>query len=501
MRTIAIQYLIIDSKDKAVNITSNVMFYRVFILLGALFLSHQTFATKTSAQANGVLGTSFDITLYGIDQTQSHATISSLLSHINDLEDTLSTWRKDSELSQLNRLKQLNGMSEHLVQVLNLCHQWEIQSKQHFSCRMGKIHKQWQQAVAKQVLPNRIAMRRLARDIIKTPTIDFNTQQTATIQSHVVYDVSALAKGYILDDAIKFIRTHSPKVTGIKLNIGGDIVFWGEKQPNTQWNTAISQHNVMNDNGQATTISISQGAIAHSGIGERDFKINRRQFSHILAPKEGWPIDTPHSVSVYAMNATTADATATMLSNMDIASAIDWVNEQQDLEALFQTADGQKYWSNNWQALVKTESNRPLTRLTVDYQIPSFSDTDYERPYLAIWLTDENNQLVRQLLLLGSSNRWAQENKRWWRNVGRKNDSMLDALAKPTRRPGHYNVQWDGFDLHHSIVEQEQLIVHVEASREHGGHDYKRIKIDLTTNSPIVLNGSGEIGKTVITIN
>ena len=501
MRTIAIHYLIIDSKDKAVNITSNVMFYRVFILIGALFLSHQAFATKTSAQANGVLGTSFDITLYGIDQTQSHATISSLLSHINQLENTLSTWRKDSEISQFNRLKQLNDMSAHLAHVLNLCHQWENQSQQYFSCRMGVIHKQWQQAVDEQILPNRIAMRRLARDIIKTPTTNFSAQQSATIQSHVVYDVSALAKGYILDDAIKFIRTLSPEVTGIKLNIGGDIVFWGEKQPNTQWNTAISQHNVMNDNGHATTISISQGAIAHSGIGERDFKINRRQFSHILAPKEGWPIDTPHSVSVYAINATTADAAATMLSNMEIANAIDWVNEQQDIEALFQTADGQKYWSNNWQTLVKTESNQPLTRLTVDYQIPSFSDTDYERPYLAIWLTDENNQLVRQLLLLGSSNRWAQENKRWWRNVGRKNDSMLDALAKPTRRPGHYNVQWDGFDFNHNIVEQEHLVLHVEASREHGGHDYQRIKIDLTTNSPIILNDSGEIGKTVITIN
>ena len=477
------------------------MFYRVLILLIALPLSHQVFATKTNAQVNGVLGTSFDITLYGIEEPQSHAAISSLLSHINNLENTLSTWRKDSEISQFNRLKQLNGMSEHLVQVLNLCHQWENQSQQHFSCRMGKIHKQWQQAVTTQVLPNRISMRRLARDIIKTPMINFNTKQSAITQSHVVYDVSALAKGYILDNAIKFIRAHSPKVTGIKLNIGGDLVFWGKKSPDSMWNAAIGQHNLMNDNDQSTIISISEGAIAHSGIGERDFKINRRQFSHILAPKEGWPIDTPHSVSVYARDATTADAAATMLSNMDIANAIDWVNKQQDLEALFQAADGQKYWSNNWQALVKTKSNQPLTRMTVDYQIPQFSGTDYERPYLAIWLTDKNNQFIRQLLLLGSSNRWAQENKRWWRNIGRKNDSMLDALAKPTRRPGHYSLQWDGFDFNHNIVEQEHLVLHVEASREHGGHDYQRITIDLATNSPMSLNGVGEIGKTVVTIN
>ena len=477
------------------------MFYRVLILLSVLLQSHQTFATKTSVQASGVLGTSFDITLYGIDESQSHAIINSLLSHINQLENTLSTWRKDSEISQLNRVKQTPELSTHLTKVLNLCHQWELQSQQHFSCRMGTINQQWQQAVKKQIMPDRIAMRRLARDIIKTPTFDFSAQQSATIQSHVVYDVSALAKGYILDDAIKFIRAISPEVTGIKLNIGGDIIFWGEKKPKTQWNTAISQHNVMNDNGQATTIAISQGAIAHSGIGERDFKINRRQFSHILAPKEGWPIDTPHSVSVYATNAITADAAATMLSNMEIANAIDWVNGQQDIEALFQTTDGQKYWSSNWQALVKTESNQSLTRFTVDYQIPQFSDTDYERPYLAIWLTDKNNQLVRQLLLLGSSNRWAQENKRWWRNVGRKNDSMLDALAKPTRRPGHYSVQWDGYDQHQNIVEQKQLILHIEASREHGGHDYQRKLIDFTVNEPQLINSAGEIGKSLITIN
>lgn len=476
------------------------MYLKTLFLTTLLTVAPMASAKSTTAHVDGVLGTSFDITLYGTSEQKAHAAINSLLTHIEAQENLLSTWRRDSEISRLNRIHQLNQASQPLLDVLSLCHDWETKSKQHFSCRMGTINKAWQRAVHTQEVPDRIAMRRLARDIIKTPFPAINANSKLTTQTHIRYDISAIAKGYILDDAISFIRTQLPAVTGIKINIGGDIVLWGEKSSQQPWQIAINDHKQLSDNTSGNTLAVTQGAVAHSGIGERDYTIQRKQFSHILAPKEGWPIDFPHSVTVYAPDATTADAAATMLSNMDIAQALNWVNQQPAIEALFQTTNKQKYWSDNWKNLIGNQQTVSPTKLTIDYQIPRFDDSDYERPYLAIWLTDTDNNFVRQLLLLGRSNRWAQENKRWWRYVGRNNETILDAIAKPTRRPGHYQVSWDGLDSSHQLSQHDKLIVHIEVSREHGGHDYQRTSIDLSTDDSKRLSAKGELGKTKITI-
>lgn len=450
--------------------------------------------TGTTAQLDSVLGTSFDIALYGANEQQSQEAISTLLSHIEAMEKQLSTWRKNSSINRLNQTKTISKLPTYLYEILTLCQQWEKKTQQHFSCRLGELNKQWQQAQHAQEIPDRITLRRLAREISKQPFANLSTKTQTTIPNKVTYDIAGIAKGYILDNSVNYLRHQLPQLTGIKINIGGDIITWGSKASDTNWRIAIASHNNMAQNQQARQLSIKSGAIAHSGVGARDIVIERRHYSHILDPKEGWPLDFPHSVSVYAPDATTADATATTLSSMDISKALAWVNQQPHIEALIQTADNNSYPSQGWNKLSISTANNTHRTLTIDYQIPTFESADYERPYLAIWLTDKKNNVVRQLLLLGDSNRWAQENKRWWRNIGRKNDTMLDALAMPTRRPGDYHITWDGFNTNNQPVNENELILHMEASRENGGHDYRRQAFKLSDITTIELPEKGELG-------
>jgi thiamine biosynthesis lipoprotein len=475
-----------------------------FTLLLMLAMTAQQASSATTdvhvdTHIEGVLGTSLDISLYGSNEKQSQAAIKSLLKHINTLEDTLSTWRKNSEISQLNLVKSVTQLSPHLFNVLELCQQWE-QTTHHFSCRMGQLTTRWEQAVSQQTMPDRIQLRRLARDISKQPLANLNNQQGITIPTLVTYDISAIAKGYILDNSVQFLRLQLPQLSGIKLNIGGDIITWGTKAKSKKWKISIMPHNAMSDNNTQKTIEIVEGAIAHSGVGERDFVINRRQFNHIMMPKEGWPLDSPHTATVSAPDATTADAIATALNTMDILKAIDWINTLDNVEALIQTPNGKAYSSTHWHRLIKQDKQAPPpAQLRIDYQIPDMKVDNYERPYLSIWLTDNNGKFVRQILLLGDANRWAQENKRWWRTVGRKHDGLLDAIARPTRRPGHYSVDWNGYNYDNQRVTNNALNLHIESSRENGGHNYQKTAINMDAKALITLPTKGEIGLTTIT--
>ena len=155
--------------------------------------------------------------------------------------------------------------------------------------------------------------------------------------------------------------------------------------------------------------------------------------------------------------------------------------------------------------LSEQHSTKPLpisSAINLSYQIPALDVDKYERPYLAIWLTDKKQKPIRNLLLLGENERWAKKNSRWWRRVGRRNPELLDILARSTRRPGVYQLAWDGLDDFGQPVAEQPMILHVEAAREHGEHDYQKVALSLNQEQKnINLPVKGELGAVEITLS
>jgi len=75
------------------------------------------------------------------------------------------------------------------------------------------------------------------------------------------------------------------------------------------------------------------------------------------------------------------------------------------------------------------------------------------------------------------------------------------ALARPTRKPGHYSANWNGYDAHNTLVIEKNVILHMEAAREKGGHFYQKKLLNLTQKGSITLSENGELGKTQIIVN
>ncbi len=58
-------------------------------------------------------------------------------------------------------------------------------------------------------------------------------------------------------------------------------------------------------------LRLRSGAVATSGDYDRYFEVAGRRFSHLLDPRTGWPAEGIYSVTVFAPNATAADALST----------------------------------------------------------------------------------------------------------------------------------------------------------------------------------------------
>lgn len=454
-------------------------------------------------QREDVLGTSFEMIVVDPDAAQANAAVDASLAEIARLDGILSTWKTDSELSRLNAGQQTQPVSDDLREVLRLCERWRGTTRGTFSCRLGGLLRTWRDAAqnGKDVVPDRVALRKTARQIAAIE-VDPNAEAFAATPE-LQWQVDGLAKGYILDRALETARGMAPQATGIKIDIGGDAVYWGEPTSGQPWRVAIANPNAPRDNaGFIATLALRSHAIAASGHRTRGFRIGRRHYSHILDPLEGWPVDYAPSATVVAKDAATADALATALSVMPVGEGLALVETLPGVEVLIVGDRGVPFASSGWHALLDEETG-PVTsskeRLAVEYEIPARADERYRRPHLALWISTASGEPVRQLLVLGDRSRWLRELPQWWRRYGRDDDIAAHGIAQPTREPGHYVVGWDGRDDYGRAVAPGRYVLQTEAAREHGGHELLSLPFVLG-GEPLVeeRQGHSEVGRVVL---
>ncbi len=474
------------------------MFYRIFSVLafaGCLSISHASSSNLgdlTSRDYLDVLGTSATLAVAGVsDEIAAHA-LNSALAEINRLELILSNYRPDSEIERLNQARSTESASPDLMAVVRLCETWQTRSDNYFSCKLGTVIDQWRNAETTGYLPDRIKIRKTARALRRANIEIALDGQSIVLQEPIQLNVSGLAKGYIIDRAFEVLQSKAVGARAVKVDIGGDARFWAESD-SAGWRVDVSTDKLGIDASMATSIQVHDAAVAASGHYDRAYRIDRKIFSHILQSRDGWPRHKAPTTAVIASTAADADAIATTLATMSPTQGIDWVNGLDQTEALMTSEAGKRITTIGWTDVTRDKVRAEL--LELEYEIPAFTTGRYRRPYIAIWISNADRDVVRNLLLLGETERWAKKNSNWWRQVGRHDQAALTGLARPTRRPGKYRIIWDGRDDLGRRVEPSNLSLHIEAAREHGDTDYIKVNIDTVDRAPRRVPASGEIGE------
>jgi thiamine biosynthesis lipoprotein len=398
--------------------------------------------------------------------------------------------RYQSELAQLNAHAIAQPQSPELQAVLQLCESWREKTGNAISCRLGSLNALWQQAAQSGELPERSALRKTARRLaaLEQPLAEESGRITG-----LQWELGNLAKGYLLDAALAKARALAPATLGIKLELDGSAIYWGINAGQQAWSVAVDQRlaaeNVQRDVNNRDVINHGVLALQSRALAYSDsqvWQIGRRRFSRTLNPADAWPVMFAPSVAVVAADATTAAALAQALTVMPITRGLDLVKSLPKAEVLIMTETGKTFASEGWYSLlIPDELHQPLwerdMQFLVEYQIPALSVAEYRRPYVAVWITDTRKEPVRQLLVHGDRLRWLREIPLWWRRAGRRDESMIDGLARPTPKQGQHMLVWDGRDDSGHRVEKGEYILHIEAAREHGERELVTVPFTLTT--------------------
>lgn len=455
----------------------------VLVCLSCL-LSSSVLATEISRI--DLFGESLVVSVFGVDTAQQKKINQQVLLDITLFE------RLANELNQLNSTGVVKQPSAYLLDVLQLCDKWEKSSEQAFSCRLGGLQKEWKGAVDKKELPDRSELRKKSRSALQQGWVvnaDAISLTDAAKKSGFNISAEGLLQAFVLDTLVKNVTTfaakHSINVQSLQLNFDGQQRCWSKAASGNQ--CAVNRAGPFVDSPLAQIAPATNAVVMIDPCQELQ-KVGSYTLSNILIPKEGWPVEFAPSIMVVAADAVTAAVIARSFVVKPIAAGVRWVDSQPGIEALIMTDTGTVFPTQGWYSLLIPDAeHQPLwsgdKQFLIEYQTLEHHVAEYRRPYVALWVTNSEQQLVRQLVVQGDNLRWLKEIPLWWRKYGRNNEQSVDGLARATTAPGSHMVVWDGRDDKGRKVPKGNYTLHIEAAREHGQHEVVTLGFALSGQS------------------
>lgn len=153
-------------------------------------------------------------------------------------------------------------------------------------------------------------------------------------RGQVTVNLASIAKGYGVDVVASLLTELGYR--NYLVEIGGEVFAAGRRKDGHQWKVGINRP----EKGAAATdvykaVGLENRAMATSGDYRNYVEIQGRSYSHIIDPRNGYPVNNGVvSASVIAPNCTLADGLATALMIMGPQESVQLLNRMEGVEGL-----------------------------------------------------------------------------------------------------------------------------------------------------------------------
>ncbi len=261
------------------------------------------------------MGTSYNIKYIQQDGLPSsddlHKEIDRLLEEVND---QMSTYRQDSELSRFNQYQGTDAfeVSTQTATVVKEAMRLSTLTEGALDVTVGPLVNLWGfgPEARPEVVPTDAELAdRKANTGIHHLTVNGNSLSKDL--PHLYVDLSTIAKGWGVDVVANYIESQG--IHNYMVEVGGEIRLKGLNRDNVPWRIAVEKPTV-DERSIQEIIEPGDMAIATSGDYLNYFERDGVRYSHIINPQTGRPIhNRVVSVTVLDKSCMTADGLATGL--------------------------------------------------------------------------------------------------------------------------------------------------------------------------------------------
>lgn len=286
------------------------------------------------------MGTYYDIRYYSPDSISYQKEIDSLF---RDFSNSLSTYINTSDISLFNQNDTVYGVTPYFYTVLNQSRIIHQKTNSAFDPTIMPLVNEWGFGFDKrsQDLPTQTIIDSLKKLVNLNYVIQEDSFLTKT-KKGIMLDFSAVAKGYGVDIIADFLK--AKKIQNLKVEIGGEVLCFGQKPSGKSWIIAIEHpESIIRGENIQTKIKLNNKALASSGNYRNFYEKDGKRYSHTISPITGFPVQHELlSVSVFAKDCMTADAYATAFMVLGKVKAKKILEKENDIDAYFIYNEGNK---------------------------------------------------------------------------------------------------------------------------------------------------------------
>jgi thiamine biosynthesis lipoprotein len=288
--------------------------------------------TEELQQSRQLMGTIVTIKIIG-PKASSQTAMDLAFDEISKIEDMMSPYKQDSEISRLNKEGYIDETSPDLLYLMEQSIYYGTLSSGAFDITIQPILDLWKTKISageypdKEEINNTLTLVNYSNITISNDTVTFNMHGMAVT-------LGGIAKGYAVDKAISVLKDEGC-LSGL-VNAGGDGMYFGTRQDGSNWRVGLV--NPDNKSESIVILNISDMAVATSGNYERYFNESAR-LSHISDPKTGYSCQSLISATVIASSLMEADALATTIFVLGPVDGMELIERIDTVECLLITSD------------------------------------------------------------------------------------------------------------------------------------------------------------------
>lgn len=254
------------------------------------------------------MGSLYVIEAWGEDPARLRKALNDALDEVDRLDRLLSHYKKDSELSRVNREGWPGPVQtdQELFDLLEASLNYSRASDGAFDITVGPLMRAWGFFRGDGRYPSDAERREaLARIGYRKVRLARATRSITFTQPGVELDLGGIGKGYAVDRAGAVLRRAG--VVAALISAGGSSVLAiGHPPGKSAW--TVSLQDPYDAEKPALPIQLRDEALSVSGSAEKFFELNGRRYSHIMDPRTGHPVGSVLSVAVVSRTGIDGDA-------------------------------------------------------------------------------------------------------------------------------------------------------------------------------------------------
>lgn len=281
------------------------------------------------------MGTVFTLVAYGPDLPGLRRIADLAFQEIDRLDDELSHYKPQSELSVVNReaWRRPVAVNPELFKLVEESVRYGKESAGAFDVTVGPLMKAWGFFRGWGRLPSASELAEsLAQTGYRHVMLDASARTIRFAKPGIEIDLGAIGKGYAVDQVVKILRAEG--ITQALISSGSSSIYaLGSPPGEAGWRVAVC--NPFNRRMTAAVLRLQNLSLSVSGDYEKFFEIGGEVYAHIMDPRTGLSARNMLMAVVVSSQAVDSDALSTFFFVEGVERSREYLERHPNRAAIF----------------------------------------------------------------------------------------------------------------------------------------------------------------------